>query len=94
MFRWQQDSVEIENKVAQRSTLSTSEDAWIWQGDDGVEVRLDRIRMQRARRGTGEAWGDVALLVLMLTLTVGVAQLNAILRMVVGEPVESGVLPI
>ena len=88
-YRWNGAVVEIQGLDTNRKTIGGAADCWTWRNNNGVEVSLDRIKMQRARRGTGEAWGDVALLVMMLTLMVGIAQLNTIFRMVVGEPVQS-----
>ena len=87
--RWHGDVLQVRDRDAGIVELQTDNDHWSWEGPEGVRVRFDRIQMKKARRGSGEAWGDVALLVMMLALMVGIGQLNALFRMVVGERVES-----
>ncbi len=90
-FRWQGEEVEIRDDAGQVTRLSGSEDQWHWTDGNGIDVQMDKIQMQRARRTSGEAWGDVALLVLMLALMVGVAQLNTLFGMIVGQRAEETV---
>jgi hypothetical protein len=69
---------------------SSSPGRWEWSNGAGVEVQYERIEMKRARRTTGEAWGDVPLLVMMLILVVGMAQVNYVLSLWMGaQPAET-----
>ena len=80
--QWQPSStVQIQpvEPTANGGELSGS-DTWHWSNNQGVTVDLDLVPWRPARRTTGDSWGDVALLVLMLTLMVGVGQLNYLLR--------------
>ena len=78
--------VEIRNAFP----VPSETDRWRWSNGAGVEVEYVRIEMMRARRTSGEAWGDVALLVMMLTLVVGMAQLNYVFRAWLGaQPSET-----
>jgi hypothetical protein len=65
--------------------------AWNWSNQAGVSVQLDLVPRIPARRTTTEAWGDVALFVLMLTLAVGVGQINYLLgHLIHDRPSEEG----
>lgn len=57
---------------------------WTWRGKNGVAVDFVEIPMQPARRSDGGSFGDVGLLVMMLTLTVGLGQLNYLFQALVG----------
>ena len=87
-FRWTRagsiDFECIESNIVQRS-----EARWDWSGPEGASVSFDVIPMKRATRRSQEQLGDLALLVMVLTLMVGVAQLNFLFRAVVGERVAS-----
>jgi Tfp pilus assembly protein PilF len=87
-FRWVDDRVEIRDSHGCVTSLSGPETKWEWSNGDGVGVSIDRIQMVRARRSSGEAWGDVALLVMMLTLMVGLGQAKALFTMIVGDRVK------
>jgi hypothetical protein len=52
---------------------------WHWANGHGVEVDLDLVPLVPARRGGGQPGGDVALLVMVLMLAVGVAQAQIVL---------------
>jgi tetratricopeptide (TPR) repeat protein len=55
---------------------------WHWNNQRGVSVDVDMVPWRPGRRISSEPWGDVALLVLMLTLMVGVGQVNYLLRQI------------
>jgi hypothetical protein len=88
-FRCVAGGFEIRDARGIVTRLGEHQPPWEWANGEGIEVSIDRIEMVRARRTSGEAWGDVALLVLMLTLMVGVGQLNTLFAMIVGDRVES-----
>ena len=79
----------IELEAIDESVQASREGAWTWVGSEGVSVAFDVIAMKRAQRRSQEQVGDLALLVMMLTLMVGVAQLNFLFRAIVGERVAS-----
>jgi Tfp pilus assembly protein PilF len=85
--RWSNNSdVEIRNA----NPIPSEPGRWEWSNGAGVEIEYERIEMKVARRTSGEAWGDVALLVMMLSLVVGMSQLNYIFRAWLGaQPVET-----
>jgi tetratricopeptide (TPR) repeat protein len=88
-FRCVAGEFEIRDSRGLVTSLGEHQPPWEWANGKGIAVSIDRIEMVRARRTSGEAWGDVALLVLMLTLMVGVGQLNTLFAMIVGERVVS-----
>lgn len=87
-YRWCGEEVEVRSRPGTVHPIMKQGDEWIWSNHAGASVSIDRIQMKRARRTSGEAWGDVALLVLMLTLMVGIGQLNTLFTMIAGEQVE------
>ena len=88
-MRWQGRSIEFRDETGTVHSIQEDGDDWVWEGPSGVSIRFDRIKMKRAKRGSGEAWGDVALLVLMLTLMVGVGQVNILIQSFLGGVVDS-----
>ena len=48
--------------------------SWRWSNGQGVDVDLDLVPRVPAQRGSSQPGGDVALLVMVLTLAVGVSQ--------------------
>ena len=78
----------IELEAVDESVQAHSGEMWTWEGPEGVSVAFDVIPMKRAQRAPRSRW-DLALLVMMLTLMVGVAQLNFLFRAIVGERVAS-----
>jgi len=89
--RWSRDSATIREADGTVTVLDDPDSLWLWTNGAGVEVSVDRIQMVRAKRTSGEAWGDVALLVSMLTLMVGLGQLNTMFAMFAGDRVEQTV---
>jgi len=87
-YRWG-ESGELEFEAEADGLIHRDGVGWSWTGDGGVSVTFDVIPMKRAMRRSQEQVGDLALLVMMLTLMVGVAQLNFLFRAVVGERVAS-----
>ena len=87
-YRWAR-SGDVELEPVESGVVHDHEGSWCWVGGGGVRVTLDVIPMKRAMRRSQEQVGDLALLVMMLTLMVGVAQLNFLFRAVVGERVAS-----
>ena len=87
-YRWAR-SGDVELEPVESGVVNDREGSWCWAGGGGVRVTLDVIPMKRAMRRSQEQIGDLALLVMMLTLMVGVAQLNFLFRAVVGERVAS-----
>ena len=85
--QWLRDGrlrVEAEEPTACSAALGLG-DTWSWSNGEGVEVDLDLVGLKHAQRTSKEAWGDVALLVLMLTLMAGVGQVNYLLRQLSGS---------
>lgn len=66
----------------------TPGERWRWQRGD-VDVDVDMVPLERARRGERQA-GDLALLALVLLLTVAVGQLNLLASLLTGEAQGSG----
>ena len=87
-YRWSPRG-ELEFEGPTESVTDQPGSTWTWTGAEGVSVTFDVISMKRAMRRSQEQVGDLALLVMMLTLMVGVAQLNFLFRAVVGERVAS-----
>ena len=54
---------------------------WRWRGEEGVEVEVAAVPRRHAPRFGGEVAGDLSLLVLVLALTVGVAQATLLMEM-------------
>ena len=85
-FRWVNgDAVEWRPGSALRDGVGDR--CWNWSNGSGVDLTVDRIRMQRAQRTSSAALGDLALLVMMLTMFVGLAQINMLFRAIVGPTV-------
>ncbi len=85
LCRWSSGgAVEIQahEPTAETGRIETGE-RWGWSSG-GVSVDLDLVPRKPAQRTSKEAWGDVALLVLMLTLMAGVGQVNYLLRQLTG----------
>ena len=87
-YRWTR-SGEIELEPLAEGVQPSGPAVWSWQNGHGVDVSLDVIPMKRAQRRSSEQVGDLALLVMVLTLMVGVGQLNVLFRAVFGERVAS-----
>ena len=87
-YRWTPKGA-IELEAVDEKLQPHSGEMWTWEGPEGVSVAFDVIPMKRAQRRSQEQVGDLALLVMMLTLMVGVAQLNFLFRAIVGERVAS-----
>jgi tetratricopeptide (TPR) repeat protein len=74
-----QVQIESQEPTADSAAIGSA-DQWQWSNQQGVTVDLDLIPYRPARKSSDDAWGDVALLVFMLTLMVGVGQVNTLLR--------------
>jgi tetratricopeptide (TPR) repeat protein len=69
----------------------TPESRLCWDNFAGVQVDLDLVPRIHARRTSEDAWGDIALLVFMLMMAVGVGQVNYLLaQLIQGAPTEEG----
>ena len=75
--------VDAMDKTALPGQVSPDQ-GWRWSNQQGVDVDVDVVRMQRAPRWSGQA-GDIALLALVLMLTVGVGQLGLLARLFGGQ---------
>ncbi len=53
---------------------------WHWSNDAGVDVDLDLVPLQHAKRRKDDVGGDAALFTLLLMLMVGVAQANMFMQ--------------
>ncbi len=85
--RWLDDgrvNVEPLEPSAAAGTL-TPEGRWTWSNNCGVDVDLDLVPRIHARRTSQEAWGDIALMVFMLTLAVGVGQINYLINQLIAS---------
>jgi tetratricopeptide (TPR) repeat protein len=79
--RWRQPGVvaiDAREPGAASGAITVGE-TWRWKGPDGVDVDCDLVPYQRAAR-FGAIGGDLALLTLMLSLMVGVGQVNMLLK--------------
>jgi hypothetical protein len=86
-FRWVSGGA-IEWRSGSALNEGADEQCWVWSNGDGVDLTVDRIRMRRAQRTSSAAFGDLALLVMMLTMFVGLAQANLLIRAIVGPTVS------
>ncbi len=87
-FRWGPGG-ELDLEAHSEPLRSGADGSWAWSNGRGVSLRIDVIPMKRAQRRSQDQVGDLALLVMMLTLMVGLAQLNFLFRAIVGERVAS-----
>jgi hypothetical protein len=83
-MRWMRQG-DVELVVNQPDLTPEGEHRWSWSNETGVRVVVDRIALQRAQRRPSEGFGDLSLFVLVLTLMVGVGQLNYLLQAWLGE---------
>lgn len=54
--------------------------AWSWQGDHGITVDLDLVRLERARRWASGN-GDIAFVMVVFMISVGLAQVNFLVQL-------------
>lgn len=73
--RWEPDGIKLEahEPGAVSATLQAGE-VWTWDNREGVEVIIDLVPVIHASRIPQDAYGDVALLTMVLMLLVGVGQ--------------------
>ena len=65
-LRWIGTVIELRDDSGEIHCFQADDAVWVWKGQGGVSIHFDRIQMQKAKRTSGEAWADVALLVMML----------------------------
>ena len=78
-YRWSKSGSPIFDLAGSQVT-EDGDYRWVWSDGQGVRLVADRIEMKRARRRSSDGIGDLSLLVLVLTLMVGMAQLNFLLQ--------------
>ncbi|MDG1482142.1 MAG: hypothetical protein P8R54_21295 [Myxococcota bacterium] len=73
--RWGSDGVHLSaHEPGARSATLRADERWSWDNQEGVEVFIDLVPVIHASRIPQDAYGDVALLTMVLMLLVGVGQ--------------------